>query len=161
MPTSSALARTLLACFVLASLAGCSSASDPRGDLANAIGGDGDQTVLLDPAGDSARPRDPVTIDSARVTGDSLFAYVTHGGGCAQHSYQLVVSTIWMESFPVQVPARISHDANGDNCKALLRREVGFSLAPLADAYRRGYQQTSGSISLRLSGSNASLIYRF
>jgi hypothetical protein len=117
--------------------------------------------VLSDVADDSRWPSDPLAIDKASVDGDTLAVSVSHGGGCAQHSYQLVIARIWMESNPVQVPARISHDAHGDNCKALLRKDLRISLVPLADAYRAAYRQTHGSVSIRLTGWSAPLLYAF
>ncbi len=110
---------------------------------------------------DTGLPRDPITIDSARVDGDTLAAFVTHGGGCANHTYQLVVGAAWMESFPVQVGARIAHNANGDVCKALLRQNLRMSLRPLAEAYRASYKQEHGTVSIQLSGATGALLYKF
>ncbi|HEY9230153.1 MAG TPA: hypothetical protein VIP11_26105 [Gemmatimonadaceae bacterium] len=140
-------------------LAACSSAADPQiirdwptysTDLRS--------TVV---ATDTGLPNDPISIDSARVVGDTLAVGVNHGGGCANHTYQLVIGNAWMESFPVQVGARIAHNANGDACKALIRRDLRMSLRPLADAYRASYQQEHGSVSIRLSGTTTALLYTF
>ncbi len=119
------------------------------------------ESIVLGNPDDARWPADPLTIESAQIKGDSLVATVVHGGGCRDHDYRVVISTTWMESFPVQVPAKISHNANGDLCKALLRRELRVSLAPLAQAYREAYRQTSGSITLRLAGSPNGLLYTF
>jgi hypothetical protein len=141
-------------------LASCASGVDP--DSAPALSDDGrGQAVLSDADAEGRWPSDLLAIDQARVTGDTLVVAVSHGGGCADHSYQLVVSRIWMESFPVQVPARISHDAHGDRCKALLRRELRISLRPLADAYRAAYRQEHGTVAIRLAGASESLLYSF
>lgn len=117
------------------------------------------RTTLV--ATDTGLANDPIAIDSARVDGDTLAVSVSHGGGCSDHTYRLVVGTEWMESSPVQVGARISHDAHGDNCRALLRYNLRISLSPLADAYRASYQQNLGSVMIRLAGSSASLLYKF
>jgi len=111
--------------------------------------------------GETGLPNDPIAIDSARVDGDTLVAVVTHGGGCTNHTYQLVIGSAWMESFPVQVGARIAHNANGDNCRALLRRSLRMSLRPLADAYRASYHQDHGTVSILLSGAPETLLYKF
>jgi hypothetical protein len=140
-------------------LAACSSsASDGSSAPLAAMSG---ETIVLGDPDDARWPADPLTIESAQVKADTLVATVVHGGGCRDHGYQVVVSTTWMESFPVQVSARVSHDANGDACKALLRRELRVSLAPLAQAYRDAYRQTNGSIVLRLAGSPSGLVYTF
>jgi hypothetical protein len=154
--------RSLLAgvCWLLTLAASCSRTDPATGVSANssqtAIG----QAVLVTEP-DPRWPSDPLTVTSAAVVGDSLVVAVEHGGGCATHDYQLVVSRSWMESFPVQVPARLSHGAHGDACKALIRRELRFSLLPVADAYRASYQQAHGSVSIRLAGSTAALLYTF
>jgi hypothetical protein len=140
-------------------LAGCSSPSDPE------IIRD-PPTYVIDLRGtvvtsDTDLPSDPIAIDSARVEGDLLVAMVTHGGGCAHHTYQLVIGSAWMESFPVQVGARIAHNANGDNCRALLRPSLRMSLRPLADAYRASYHQDHGTVSILLSGTTGTLLYKF
>jgi hypothetical protein len=119
------------------------------------------ETIVLGNPDDARWPADPLTIESAQIRADTLVATVVHGGGCRDHDYRVVVSTTWMESFPVQVPAKVSHNANGDVCKALLRRELRVSLAPLAQAYRDAYRQTNGSIVLRLAGSSSGLLYTF
>lgn len=138
-----------------------------------ACGSPGDPEIIRDPptfsidlratvvASDSGLPSDPISIDSARVVGDTLIAAVSHGGGCANHSYQLVIGAAWMESFPVQVRARIAHNANGDPCRALLFQNLRMSLRPLADAYRASYQREHGSVSIQLSGTTTALLYTF
>lgn len=111
--------------------------------------------------GNDRLPNDAITIDSARVVGETLVAFVSHGGGCAEHSYQLAIGSAWMESFPVQVRARVAHNANGDPCRALLRRELLMSLRPLQDAYREAYKQQHGSVSIQLVGATAPLLFVF
>jgi len=140
-------------------LAACSCAADPaivRDPPTSSIDVRG--TVVTS---DTGLPNDAITIDSVRVVGDTLAAVVSHGGGCAVHSYQLVIGSAWMESFPVQVRARIAHNANGDACRALLRRDLRMSLRPLADAYRASYRQDHGSVSIQLSGATIALLYKF
>lgn len=151
--------RWLLGIAAAIVLAACTSASDPE--------------IIVDPptysidlrttvfATDTGLPNDPIAIDSARVDGDTLAVSVSHGGGCGDHTYQLVIGSTWMESFPVQVGARVAHDANGDACKALIRQNLRMSLRPLADAYRASYQQEHGTVTIRLVGSTAALSYKF
>ncbi|MGV3708547.1 MAG: hypothetical protein ACO1Q7_06870 [Gemmatimonas sp.] len=68
---------------------------------------------------------------------------------------------IFLESFPVQARARISHNANGDMCKALLMHDLRMSLRPLADAYRARYRQEHGSVLLSVQGFNGTVTYTF
>ena len=94
---------------------------------------------------------DPYQIAEATVTGDTLLVTVTHGGGCRKHEYGFVVYSGWMESNPVQVRAVILHNANGDNCKALLRNELRFDLAPLRAAYAQSYGAGGGTVIINLA----------
>ncbi|MBC8090340.1 MAG: hypothetical protein H7Z40_24030 [Phycisphaerae bacterium] len=151
--------RWLLGMTAAITLAVCSCATDPEinpGPPAPS-GGLAGTVVTNDPA----LPNDPITIDSARVVGDTLVAAVSHGGGCTEHTYQLVIGTAWMESFPVQVRARIAHNAKGDPCRALLRKELRMALRPLKGAYRASYKQEHGTVAIQLAGATKTLLYMF
>lgn len=153
-----------LSAVALALVTACGSSTGTSGDHPAAPldkDGHGSAIVVANETPTDVWPNDPITIDAARVVADSLIANVSHGGGCADHTYGLLISSIWMESFPVQVPARLSHDAHGDNCRALLRRELHISLRPLADAYRTAYKEDHGTVVVRLAGSASGLVYRF
>jgi hypothetical protein len=164
MQTSSRRAtglRLTVGIVALVSLAaGCNSSSEPTPvDLpSNALSADTRGRAVVT---DSLWPADAISIDSVHIDGDTLIANVTHGGGCRTHDYKLVVGTAWMESFPVQAPGRMSHDAHGDLCKALIRRELRISLTPIADAYRMTYNREHGTVSLVLKGSSSLLWYMF
>ncbi len=93
-------------------------------------------------------PADALEFQQVRIVGDMLEATVSHGGGCAEHSYALVFSNVFLESLPVQMRGLLSHDAKGDPCRALLTRTLRFDLTPLKEAYRAGYRESSGTIIL-------------
>jgi hypothetical protein len=112
-------------------------------------------------ANDPGLPGDPLTIESLAIAGDTLIAQVSHGGGCSDHVFRLVISPVFMESFPVQTRARISHNANGDVCRALLRRDLRMSLRPLADAYGAQYGQQTGTVMIYVTGANEPVLYKF
>ncbi len=155
-------------------LAACSSGGG--GTTSPATGAPHDAVVAVAPAGgntpgalvfvDDPRdvrqtgPRDPLQIVSARVDGDTLRLTVQYGGGCAQHALRLIGTHVFMESNPVQTGILLGHDAQGDRCRALVRPDVAFSLAPLADAYRQSYR-TNGTIVLHLEGWEPALRYTF
>ena len=109
---------------------------------------------------DSPRlPADPVTIYATEVRGDSLDLNVTFGGGCNEHTFTLLSAAAWMESYPVQVSVRLSHDAHGDACDALLTRVLRFDLSPLKAAYANAYNTTAGIVRLNIAGSSTSPTY--
>jgi hypothetical protein len=96
---------------------------------------------------------DPLQIDSARVVGDVLYVYATHGGGCAEHEYAAVAWNGWLESNPVQVGVLIAHDDHDDPCDALLSPELRFDLGALKSAYEASYNGwgSSSVLILRLT----------
>jgi hypothetical protein len=116
--------------------------------------------VVITPNTDAPQwPSDQVTIQGFTIRGDSLELAVTFGGGCRDHAFVLLSDASWMESYPVQVGVKLAHDANGDNCKALLSRVLRFDLSPLKAAYSASYQATSGIMKLNIRGTAASPVY--
>src|SRR5688572_2332761 len=116
--------------------------------------------VVITPNTDAPHwPSDQVTIQGFTIRGDSLELAVTFGGGCRDHAFTLLSDAAWMESYPVQVGVKLAHDANGDNCKALLSRVLRFDLSPLKAAYSASYQATSGIMKLNIRGTSASPVY--
>lgn len=104
---------------------------------------------------------DALTVGSVAIDGDTLRVTVTYGGGCQRHALQPIAETVWLESYPVQVYARISHNAAGDLCKALITRTLHVDLSPLKEEYRETYQTTAGRIALRLAGAKDVPVYVF
>ena len=78
-------------------------------------------------------------VDSVRLEGDRLEFRVSFGGGCATHDFKLVAFGGWMESYPVQVKAFLSHDGKDDPCDAIVTRALSFDLRPLKLAYEESY----------------------
>ena len=88
-------------------------------------------------------PNDPFTLISAEVLGDTLEVIVEYSGGCVEHDFRLLCYGSWMESMPVQVGILLSHNANNDNCDAIIRQMLRFDLTPLRDEYNRFYSVIS------------------
>ncbi len=105
-------------------------------------------------------PFDPVTIVAASIDGDSVDLSVRYGGGCMEHDFRLLAGRAIMESFPPQADVRLSHNANGDLCRALLLEELRFDLVPLKEYYK-GDRDTPGPLLLRLRGWDDLLRYEF
>lgn len=120
-----------------------------------------DGAVDFDNASSAAWPNDPVTIEAAAISKDQLQLTVRFGGGCARHRIALLLGRAFMESFPVQIQARLSHDAGGDACDALITRQLAFDLSPLRQRYRNSYGPGAATIIINLSGLTSSLRYSF
>jgi hypothetical protein len=171
-PLPARLARRVLAALLLAACSGgASTAPDPSAavDATVAATQTGDRRLAGTPGavtivvGDPAQagPRDAVQIQSARVDGDTLRLEVQYGGGCSQHVFRLLAGTGFMESNPVQTRLYLGHNANGDMCRALVRPTLAFSLAPLAEQWRRNYGRGPGTMIIRLEGWTGELRYSF
>jgi hypothetical protein len=107
--------------------------------------------VLVAPeTGEADWPDAPFTLGAVDVSGRTLTADITYGGGCASHRMDLVVWGGWLESDPVQVNALISHDDGGDRCRALVNETRAFDLSPLARAWTEAYGASEVPIRIAL-----------
>lgn len=169
MPVARFLARTALstAAFALAAAAALGAACsrtpvDGEPDpVSTATTGEAPTVELAENFEATMWKLDPYTIDSAMVVGDTLRLVVRHGGGCRTHRFSLAASRAFRESSPVQVSAVLTHDADGDNCRALLTRDLRYDLTPLREAYRAAYGAGPGSIVIHLWHQGRSLRYDF
>jgi hypothetical protein len=87
-----------------------------------------------------------------RVEGDTLSLDIQYGGGCAEHRFALLVDPVFMESQPVQLFARLAHDAGGDQCRALLGRTLRFDLSRVRRHYAASYGAGAGTVVIGLEG---------
>lgn len=117
--------------------------------------------ALVDNVNDAGWPQDALAIESATVFGDTLRLTLRYGGGCRPHRIGLLLGNAFMESHPVQVHARLAHDAAGDMCKALLTRTQDFDLTPLKRRYRASYGAGAGVVVLNLARYPGSVRYTF
>ena len=118
-------------------------------------------TVFIGDAGDRFGT-DKYALNSAMITEDTLNISVSYSGGCAKHQLTLIVSDTFLESFPVQLPVSIAHNANGDTCEAYPTENYRFDLTPIKTMYQETYRQAAGKIILRLKDApDGEMIYEF
>ncbi|QSQ13950.1 hypothetical protein [Myxococcus landrumensis] len=109
------------------------------------------------------QPQDPISIESGRVEGSTLVLNVSHGGGCAEHSYALA----WDGTFQTNAAAEpvanlvVIHNANGDRCKAIKFAEPRFDLSSLTRALADKSGKGSGSVELVVQGLAEPVRYTF
>lgn len=73
----------------------------------------------------------------ARIAGETLELEVAHSGGCREHTFDLYMApAVFLESTPVQANLYLRHDADGDPCRAYLRRVPRFDLRPVAQLHQ-------------------------
>ncbi len=105
---------------------------------------------------------DPYVVNSAAIDGHLLTIVVSFSGGCRRHDFTLVISETFRESNPVQLPAVLAHDANGDTCEAYPTESRVFDLAPVRTRYQQFYGPGPGQVALHIAGvSGDDLLYEF
>jgi len=147
-------AFSALAALLLLALPGCisSSPAEPT-DLLMGVTDDQVAPALLIPRDDPRPwPFGPWTFVSHRVQGDTLSLEVRYGGGCREHRFALLIDPAFMESHPVQVAARLAHDADGDLCRALLTQTLRYDLTPLREHFTASYGPGRGAVVIGLGG---------
>ena len=77
---------------------------------------------------------DMFLLEAAVHKGDKLIADVRYGGGCARHDFRLTWDGSLDKSDPPQALLKLSHDGNGDPCKALISERLTFDLSPHFEA---------------------------
>ncbi|MEH0157364.1 hypothetical protein V6R21_24845 [Limibacter armeniacum] len=68
------------------------------------------------------------SIVNAFVWEKMLEVQVRFGGGCKEHDFELLWDGTQKESFPPIIPLVITHDNNGDPCKAIVIQNLQFDL---------------------------------
>lgn len=97
---------------------------------------------------------DAITINNARIEGNLMYLVVEYSGGCEEHEFELIGSYAVAKSLPPQRGIQLQHNANGDNCRALITDTLIANIEVLAAA------QTKGSeIFLNLEGYGKQLKY--
>ena len=77
---------------------------------------------------------DPINVLDVKIVGDCLRLTLQYGGGCREHEVDLVLMIPECGTPPLPPPDfRISHDANGDACKALITQEYSFDLSGIRE----------------------------
>ncbi|MGZ4061154.1 MAG: hypothetical protein ACXVPU_19135, partial [Bacteroidia bacterium] len=73
----------------------------------------------------------PYNVDSLAVNGDILSIFVNYGGGCKEHTFELVSDGMYSKSLPPQISVCLKHTNNSDNCRKLVMRELKFNISKL------------------------------
>lgn len=135
-------------------LPGCQDSVGPVEPVAGFLAAPHEVTPVLLVSRDDPRPwpMDPWTYESHAIEGDLLTLDIRYGGGCKEHRFALLIDPAFMESYPVQVFARLAHDADGDMCRALLYDSLHFDLGPLRRHYEASYGGGSGTVMIGLEG---------
>ena len=97
---------------------------------------------------------DAVTINNARIEENLMYLIVEYSGGCEEHEFELIGSYNVAKSMPPQRGIQLQHNANGDNCRALITDTLIANIETLAAAPSKGSE-----IFLNLEGYGKQLKY--
>ena len=117
------------------------------------------EEVIIDDDLHKNTARDPFTINKIRQIGDIISFNISYGGGCEEHLFKLI-STSFMESYPVQVNIVLSHEDNDDPCDMWITEIFNFNLTPLKESYFDLYNEKSGTIIMNVEGWNEPIEYK-
>jgi hypothetical protein len=107
----------------------------------------------LDTISDSS---DVIKVEDAKIVGNKLEIKVSYGGGCENHSFELIGSPNISKSLPPIRSIQLIHRANKDACKALIIKDLLFDISAFT------YKKESGStIYLQLDGWDQKLLYTY
>jgi len=81
--------------------------------------------------GNPAGKGDSFNIQSFSIEGDSAFITITYAGGCNRHTFEVIWSETYIETYPPQTDLMLVHNANGDACKALITEKITFNISKL------------------------------
>ena len=132
---------------VFISIFGCSR-SNPAGSFPQ---NDSTHTaiIMVDDLSTAGLAGNNAHITNASVAADVLTFVAQYGGGCARHEFKLFGSSRFLTSSPLQADVVLSHNANGDACKALITDTLRFSLAPLREMFQSSFG-SKGTLLLRI-----------
>ncbi|TNE55040.1 MAG: hypothetical protein EP338_04825 [Bacteroidetes bacterium] len=80
----------------------------------------------------------PCQIKELTLKRNLLEIDVTYGGGCAEHQFELIGSEKLEEGSPKVRKVQLVHKNGGDQCKALKREKLTFSISQLAEHLEPG-----------------------
>lgn len=112
-----------------------------------------EKDIITATLGESKRS-DAITINNVRIEGNLMYLIVEYSGGCEEHDFELIGSFAVAKSIPPQRGIQLYHNANGDNCRALITDTVIANIEALAAAPTKGSE-----IFLNLEGYGKQLKY--
>jgi hypothetical protein len=128
--------KIILGSLILMSMYGCKTKQpivkeeDGLGSMQEMLSGN-DGFITVDKAYVGPAKGDAFTILDVNVNGDSLYVSVQYSGGCNTHVFDMITHGNLLKSLPPQLPLYLEHNANADNCRALLTEKLAFDLKPL------------------------------
>jgi hypothetical protein len=99
---------------------------------------------------------DPCSIEDVVTSEHHLTLHIIYVGGCRTHSFDLLEERVSRRAGLVVIDLIVVHDAQGDDCKSLIREEHIFDLSALEDEHR---DLASSQMRLRLRLADSTRLY--
>ena len=88
---------------------------------------------LIDNYNNSDIKKDLLNVNNVSLNNGRLNFDLSYTGGCKTHSINLYAFKGIQKSNPAQVTLMLSHDAEGDNCEAIVQKKLVFDLTALKE----------------------------
>lgn len=117
------------------------------------------QSITINELVDMKNTGDPYSVENAKISGDTLIINLSYGGGCEEHSFELLNNFAFKEhtndfgkigSYETRIT--LKHNANNDRCRSIVRSEERFDLTKIR-------QVGVNKIKMNLSGWENELTY--
>lgn len=105
--------------------------TDYKAKLKISYGYSDDSIVMISAQQRDLVMKDNLSINVIKIENGELSGELSYAGGCENHDIQLYGFMDIMESQPPQMRVQFSHNANNDNCEALISETKKFDLTPL------------------------------
>jgi len=115
------------------------------GALENEVSGASQAIIVHESIDQLPEASSDITVLDSEITGDVATLTIEHGGGCGEHRFDLHVAPPFMESWPLQIHGRLTHETD-DTCLAAITTAVNIDLLPLKNLYRTSYGDEPGEI---------------
>ncbi len=99
---------------------------------------DKQEQTLVARIGDFVEKNDHFDLIEAKIEGNFLLLKVGYGGGCQEHEFELIGSTVIAKSMPPIRSIQLVHKANNDMCKAYIYKDLKFDIRNLAERQEKG-----------------------
>ena len=108
--------------------------------------------ILTNDFSSYARESSETQIINAVVVDSILTLNVSYNGGCKDHDFQLLGSKMIQKSLPPIRGIMLVHNANNDDCRELIERELKFNVSD--------FKYPQGDIMLNLQGYKSKILYK-
>ena len=126
-------------------------------------GGKREEPIVVTTSCPGDVPGDAYQLTSAALDaadGQILELKLQYGGGCRTHRFVACwPENTFAESYPVQTWIALYHDADGDNCKALITDTRYLDVSAILAAYKQAYG-SSGPIVIHVRDTSVSVTYQ-